>query len=140
LRERPAPPPEVAFAWHALAATRGRIPVAELARRTGWSRRHLAERFRDVLGLAPKQAARVLRFEAACEALARSPRRRLADLALACGYHDQAHLTREFRALAGASPAEWIRRELPFVQDELLLLGDEVGSEETHACPTSDPS
>jgi AraC-like DNA-binding protein len=77
-RERPAPPAEVAFAWRALCATRGRISVGELARQTGWSRRHLGERFRDVLGLAPKQAARVLRFEGAFEALARTPRRSLA--------------------------------------------------------------
>jgi AraC-like DNA-binding protein len=138
-RQRPTPPAEVSFAWRALCATRGKIPIGELARRTGWSRRHLGERFRDVLGLAPKQAARVLRFEAACEALARAPRGGLADVALACGYHDQAHLTREFRALAGSTPAEWLRSELPFVQDELLGSGDPSG-EETHACPTRDPS
>jgi AraC-like DNA-binding protein len=72
--------------------------------------------------------------------LARAKQSRLADVALACGYHDQAHLSREFRALAGASPAEWLRRELPFVQDELRLFGDDCRSEETTTWPTSDPS
>ena len=119
------PAPEVAWAWRALLASRGRLPVAELARQLGWSRRHLGERFRDALGLAPKPAARVLRFEAACgdaRPRARGARRRLAELAVACGYHDQAHLTREWQALAGCPPAEWIARELPFVQDELTAL------------------
>ncbi len=122
LRDSPRPPREVAWAWRALREARGRLAIRELARRLGWSRRHLGERFRDALGLTPKQAARVLRFEAACERLARAPGRGLAELALACGYHDQAHLTREWQALAGCTPAQWILRELPFVQDELTGL------------------
>jgi AraC-like DNA-binding protein len=116
-RDAPEPPPEVAWAWHTLVAVHGNLSVVALAREVGWSRRHLGERFRAALGLAPKQAARVLRFEWACEELARAPRRPLADLALACGYHDQPHLTREWQALAGTTPAQWIARELPFVQD-----------------------
>jgi AraC-like DNA-binding protein len=44
--------------------------------------------------------------------------RTLADVAAACGYADQAHMTREWNALAGASPSSWLAAEqLPFVQD-----------------------
>lgn len=119
----PERPPEVAWAWRRLVATRGRIEVAALARETGWGRRHLGERFRQELGLTPKVAARVLRFEHACDLLRRARRPRLADLAATCGYFDQAHLTRDWHDLAGCTPTTWIREELPSVQDGLVELG-----------------
>ncbi|MFC4529293.1 AraC family transcriptional regulator [Sphaerisporangium dianthi] len=41
----------------------------------------------------------------------------LADLAVECGYYDQAHLAREFRDLAGCPPSRWLAEELRNVQD-----------------------
>lgn len=110
------PAPEVAQAWTTLVRTGGRIPVQQLARHVGWSRRHLAERFRRELGLSPKTAARVIRFERSRTALTRPARAGLAEIAAECGYADQAHLTREWRDLAGQTPSAWIAAELPFVQ------------------------
>jgi AraC-like DNA-binding protein len=111
------PPPELGEAWRRLRGADGRVRVADLADEVGWSRRHLGERFRAELGLAPKQAARVLRFERAGRLL-RSGRTDLAALAAECGFYDQAHLTNEWRALAGCTPGTWIAEELPFLQDQ----------------------
>jgi AraC-like DNA-binding protein len=95
--------------------------VAELAREVGWSRRHFSERFAREVGLSPKQAARVVRFGRVTAVLRRlggSGRPGgLAEVAQLCGYFDQAHLTNEFRALAGCTPRTWITEELPFLQD-----------------------
>jgi AraC-like DNA-binding protein len=110
--------PELGWAWQRLCQTAGAIGVRELAAEVGWSRRHLTERFRAEYGLAPKVAARVLRFEQAVARLKRRPRTRLADLAADVGYADQAHLTREWHSIAGCSPRQWIAEELPFVQDQ----------------------
>ena len=52
----------------------------------------------------------------ACRMFLRS-RRRIADVAVASGFHDQAHMVREWHALAGSSPREWILGQLPFLQD-----------------------
>ena len=41
----------------------------------------------------------------------------LAQVALLCGYYDQAHLTREWYGHAGCSPKVWVTREFPFLQD-----------------------
>ncbi len=109
--------PEVTEAWRLLNASRGRVPVATVAEHVGWGRRHLSERFRLATGLTPKEAARVARFEAARRLLGSRRRPRLVDVAGACGYADQPHLAREWRAMAGCSVGTWLREELPFVQD-----------------------
>ncbi|NIH84828.1 helix-turn-helix domain-containing protein [Amycolatopsis granulosa] len=105
----------ITWAWRRLAAAGGLIRVEDLAAEIGWSRRHFTERFRRELGLPPKQAARVLRFDRAAARLRRGPAD-LATLAAECGFYDQAHLSNEWRALAGCSPRTWIAEELPFLQ------------------------
>ena len=60
----------------------------------------------------------------ACRALKAHPRR-LADVAQSCGYYDQAHMTREWQALAGSSPRQWIAQELPFYKTTKLASGDD---------------
>ncbi|MGY1681077.1 helix-turn-helix domain-containing protein [Geodermatophilus sp. SYSU D01176] len=110
-------PPEVREAWRLVHRSAGRCRVEDLAAHVGWSRRHLGERFRLATGLTPKQAARIARFEATRRLLADPGRPSLAEVAARCGYADQPHLAREWRALAGCSVSTWLREELPFVQD-----------------------
>jgi AraC-like DNA-binding protein len=98
--------PEVGYAWDRLAETGGNLRIADLAAEVGWSRRHLAEKFRDETGLAPKVAARVMRFEWACDRLRGPANPSLADVAADAGYVDQAHLSRDFRDLASQEVAE----------------------------------
>jgi AraC-like DNA-binding protein len=75
--------------------------------------------------LAPKEAARVVRFDRARRELAvRAAEGRpldLAGLAGATGFADQAHLTREWRSLAGLPPTRWLAAEFGFVQDTRAL-------------------
>lgn len=117
LRERPVDR-TLRHCWRTLVAAGGRISVTDLAADLGWSRQHLARRFRDEFGAGPKLAARILRFERARKMLqAPPPRRPLAEIALDCGYFDQAHLNRDFTELAGCTPTELLAEELPFFQD-----------------------
>jgi AraC-like DNA-binding protein len=121
--------PEVAHAWRRLLRSGGQASVARLAAETGWSDRHLRAQFQEEIGLAPKVAARVVRFDRARRLLARRLRAGrpagLADLAASTGYYDQAHLDRDFAALAGAAPTAWLAREFRNVQAgaDLLLEG-----------------
>ena len=123
-----SPRPEVAYAWRALLASRGAVPIAELARETGWTSRHLGTRFRDEFGLTPKAAARVVRFDRARRLLQRRVKAggapALADLAAAGGYYDQAHLAREFRDLAGCAPSRWLAEEFRNVQAGTAAAGE----------------
>jgi AraC-like DNA-binding protein len=111
-----SPQPEISWSWRRFAKSHGSVPVQQLADEIGYSRRHFSERFRDAIGVAPKLAARVFRFERACRLIA-DHRLSLAQVAISCGYYDQAHLTHEWYAFAGCSPKAWMARELPFLQD-----------------------
>ena len=71
-----------------------------------WSRQRLVNGFRDDVGLAPKVAARVLRFEVVTSRLRSTAPQSWTELALDAGYFDQAYLAREVRRLAGFSPSE----------------------------------
>ena len=102
LREARKPRPDVAYAWSRLDAARGRVPVAELCRELGCSGRHLSARFGEEVGMTPKAFSRVLRFERAAALLAAGTAP--SEAAAACGFSDQPHLNREFRALAGRTP------------------------------------
>ncbi|GAB3827386.1 helix-turn-helix domain-containing protein [Dactylosporangium cerinum] len=59
------PPPEVVHAWRLLQASGGTVSTVELAREVGWSGRYLSRRFNVEIGLSPKAAARVARFDRA---------------------------------------------------------------------------
>jgi AraC-like DNA-binding protein len=98
--------PEVGEAWRLIRRSRGRMAVEEVAGRVGWTRRYLAPRFSAEYGLGPKQAARLCRFTFV-RGLAESGRP-LADAAVEAGYADQAHLSREWRELAGRTPTQWL--------------------------------
>ncbi|WP_017625381.1 helix-turn-helix domain-containing protein [Nocardiopsis chromatogenes] len=112
---RGAVPAELSRAWRLLGAE-GAVRVQQVADSVGWSRRHLAQRMGAEVGVSPKQAARLARFERSTRALrARPPG--LASVAAECGFADQAHMTNEWRELAGCTPAQWMREELPFLQD-----------------------
>ncbi|WP_280387075.1 helix-turn-helix transcriptional regulator [Nocardia wallacei] len=94
--------PEVAYAWRRVVSSRGRIRVERLAEETGWSRQRLWSRFRSQLGLTPKRAARLVRFDHAARRLARG--HGAAAVAAECGYADQPHLHREVVSFAGMTP------------------------------------
>lgn len=108
---------EVEQAWRLLERTRGGLSIGELAREVGYGPRHLGELFRREIGLSPKQAARVIRFDAVRRAMPRALQTgRIAQLAASAGYADQAHLNREFLGFAGVSPRRWYAEELRNVQ------------------------
>lgn len=110
LSEAPSAQPAVAWAYEALVRTGGDARIAAVAKKLDWSRKHLAQKFRSEIGLGPKAVARIMRFNRA-QALARdSLQNGWADIAVASGYADQAHLVREFRELAGETPTAWQAR------------------------------
>jgi AraC-like DNA-binding protein len=117
-------PTELRHAWHTLVRSGGTAAVSELAEEVGWSRQHLARRFRNEFGLGPKLAARVVRFDRAHTMLRSTPPYvSIAQVAAACGYFDQAHLNHDFVELAGCTPSQLLGEELPSFQDDAVPRG-----------------
>jgi AraC-like DNA-binding protein len=98
--------PAVDRALHLIDASRGRVRVDDLAAEIGVSCRHLSRQFQRAVGLGPKEYGRIRRFLRAVELLAAGTPRSLTEVALDCGYFDQAHFNHEFRDLAGMSPGQ----------------------------------
>jgi transcriptional regulator GlxA family with amidase domain len=107
-QRRADPTPEVARAWHRLRSGHGSARISELVRESGLSHRAFVGRFRRQVGVGPKTAARILRYERAT-ALLEAGTRSVAEVAALSGYADQAHLDREFAALAGRSPTRLVQ-------------------------------
>ncbi|KAA5835274.1 AraC family transcriptional regulator [Saccharopolyspora hirsuta] len=95
--------PEVAWVWRQIIASRGRARVRDLADRTGWSRQRLWSRFGAQIGLTPKRAAMLVRFDRAVHRLVRG--HGPAQVAAEGGYADQSHLHHDVRAFTGTTPA-----------------------------------
>ena len=102
----PAPldPVEKSLAW--LAECGGQISMDELADAASLSPRQFRRICLERTGLSPKHLARVLRFRQAAK-YASGHHADWADIAVASGYYDQAHLINEFKELAGVSPAQF---------------------------------
>lgn len=101
-------------AWlHAVVRAAQRQPelhsVATLAALAGRGRRELERRFARHVGLAPKPFLRVARVQRVLAAFEARPETPLAALAQALGYCDQGHLTRDFGAVTGTTPARFVR-------------------------------
>jgi AraC-like DNA-binding protein len=99
---QPGPPAEVAHAWQQILDARGQLTIEHLAAGTGWSRKRLWSRFRDLVGIGPKRAAMLARFDYAAHRLAAGVGP--AQVAAESGYVDQSHLNREVRSFTGATP------------------------------------
>ncbi|MEV7778332.1 helix-turn-helix domain-containing protein [Kitasatospora sp. NPDC088351] len=100
--------PSVAWAWHELRRSHGLVPVRALVEGTGWSRRRLELRFREHLGVPPKQVAKIIRLQRTLTVLERRPDWDGARIASQCGFYDQSHLDRTFRGMVGCSPREFL--------------------------------
>lgn len=107
LQQNAAPAGPTAHAYRRLLATGGRISVSDLSSELGWSRKHLAHRFRQNIGLPPKAVARVIRFDNVLRLTRTCERIDWSGAAIDCGYADQAHLIRDFAEFTGHSPAAW---------------------------------
>lgn len=108
LETGPQPSPEVAWAWRRLVDTGGAVPIRRIAGEVGWSHKHLIARFKHQVGLPPKTAARLVRFERVRRRLDRRSEMSWADIAAESGYADQAHLVREFRGFTGTTPTGFV--------------------------------
>ncbi|NUP13992.1 MAG: helix-turn-helix domain-containing protein [Polyangiaceae bacterium] len=96
--------PRVGLALRALASETEGGGVAAVASRLGWTRQHLSRRIEEEVGVRPKMFARVARLHRTIALSGETGQRGWAAVAAEAGYYDQAHMIRDFRELALATP------------------------------------
>jgi AraC-like DNA-binding protein len=104
-----ADPRPAVQALRLLMQSGGRLPVPALAAEVGLGERRLQQLFSAQFGLSPRRWSRLARLHRCLRDLRAQPQRSWAEVALDGGFFDQSHLTNEFRALCGCTPAEYRR-------------------------------
>lgn len=82
------------------------ISVEELAREAGMSASHFSRVFKETMGSTPMQYVLAYRIEQAIKMMA-DPALPLGEVALACGFSDQAHFSRSFKQVTGQTPRQF---------------------------------
>lgn len=70
--------------------------------------------FTENIGLNPKEYIQIHRFSKSLNIIQITPHTTLNDLAYCCGYYDKSHLIKDFKALSGYTPAEFIQQSDPY--------------------------
>ena len=102
-----------------LFATHGQIKMKELASQAHSSPRSIQRTFRQHYGITPKQFSNQLRIRNFASQLSRHRNLSMTELALRCGYFDQAHFNHEFKSITKVTPSDFFLSEIPLVDDFL---------------------
>jgi AraC-like DNA-binding protein len=100
-----------------IAATSGAVAIGELSAAAGVSSTHLAQRFKELIGVTPKRLARTQRFAAAVFAINPAGPVDWGDIAVRAGYFDQAHFGHEFREFTGLTPTRYVEVRRRFLRE-----------------------
>ena len=93
-----------------------------MADRAGLSDRQFRRKFLQKVGMSPKLFARIARFEAALDLLARSPRGSWTEVAHRFGYYNQMHMVHEFAQFTGETPTRTLRHFEVWFEPQLTAM------------------
>jgi len=88
----------------------GAVTVRRLSQRLSTTEKNLERKFSRYIGISPKRFLQVVRFEGIMAALYRKRSVNLTEIALNCGYYDQAHFIKEFKRFTGYTPGNFIAK------------------------------
>jgi AraC-like DNA-binding protein len=115
MRQRREPARAVSYAINVIRHGGEPVRIGQIADEAGLSHKHLLREFDRCVGLKPKVFARVCAFQKAVEWIGQKTGVDWADTAIACGYYDQAHFIREFRAFSGLTPGAYLKLRGPYL-------------------------
>jgi AraC-like DNA-binding protein len=98
----------VDYALGELRAVHHNRTVSELTDKIGLSARRFIQLFNQEVGLTPKLFCRIQRFQRVLRTIARTKDVDWSDIALGCGYFDQAHFIHDFKAFSGLNPTAYL--------------------------------
>jgi AraC-like DNA-binding protein len=100
------------------------VAIAALARELGVSHGHLDREFTRIVGLSPRRLGRILRMRRLLDGVDDPEGPSWSELAADLGWHDQAHLGRDFKRHTGVTPTAYLAaRRANFVDGDSELPG-----------------
>jgi len=114
-RDRTQPTRAVSYALRAIQLGADAVRIGRMADEIGISHKHLLREFERCVGLTPKLLARLCSFQRVICSIGQKPAVDWSAIAVRCGYYDQAHLIREFRAFSGLTPMSYLTKRGPFL-------------------------
>ncbi len=100
----------------------GQMSVEELSDSLQVHRRQMERKFMSVIGLSPKQLAKIIRLQSALRILSAQSNESLTDIAYEGNYYDQAHFIKDFKEFTGVSPKQFYANNLRM---SALFIGSE---------------
>jgi AraC-like DNA-binding protein len=104
-------PPGWDVVQHAVAQmmeSHGTLSIRALSDHIGISQNHLGNQFKRLVGVTPKEMARLIRFEHVLHSINPAQSENWARIAHQCGYYDQSHFNKDFVAFTGYSPTDYL--------------------------------
>lgn len=115
VRARTQPTRAVSYALRMIQGGADAVRIGSIADEIGISHKHLLREFERCVGLTPKLLARLCSFQRVISSIGQKPAVDWSGTAATCGYYDQAHLIREFRAFSGLTPSSYLTKRGPFL-------------------------
>ena len=99
--------PCVAFAVSEMIERPDAINIALMNNKIGYSKKHFADMFRKQVGVTPKSYLKVMRFQKAIRTIDAAAEIDWGNIALDCGFYDQAHFINDFKHFSGFTPEQY---------------------------------
>ncbi|MEM7800088.1 MAG: DUF6597 domain-containing transcriptional factor [Chloroflexota bacterium] len=129
LFEKEQAPKSIVHAVDQLVSAQGRRPIRGLSAEVGYSQKHLIKKFKDTVGVTPKQFNRVLKLQAVLKQIDSQRPINWSTVAQDAFYYDQSHFNRDFRSFAGLTPEDYVKQRLAFFESS------ELSAENAHFVP-----
>jgi AraC-like DNA-binding protein len=113
--------PTLAFALAELHTPSQTQTISEVVEQTGLSSRRFIQIFNEAVGMTPKQFSRVRRFQEVLRLVEKGEQIAWTDIALSCGYYDQAHCIHDFQDFCGLTPRTYLAQRGEFRNHVPLL-------------------
>ena len=106
--------PAVNYALRCFTAEPQSITVGKVTGEIGLSPRRFIQLFTEQVGLTPKLFCRVRRFQSVLDQIRSRGEIGWADVAVGCGYYDQAHFIHDFQEFCGMNPGAYLAERIEY--------------------------
>lgn len=90
------------------------LSIHKLSDKVGFSQKHFIKIFKEHVGLSPKAFLKIVRFQKAIRDIEINRSANWTDIALECGYYDQAHFINDFKDFSGFTPTQYLKMQSAF--------------------------